>query len=175
MPRNFGIDSPQSLQPEKFIEVDKMSIRRWVALDAAYTLSLCLLASCQQLTELRVTQSGSPIPRNHREQTIFDYFHALQQKRCKEAYGLRAYSPYSSYQSAISSCMKASVASMPTKISIGRESKISKGGEICAYKYVVYAAYQNTLQLQSGEVSLVENPKKPGSCQVAYNSAFGDP
>jgi hypothetical protein len=144
-----------------------------MALHAAHTLSLCLLASCQQITELRVTQSGSPIPRNHREQTIFDYFHALQQKRCMDAYWLRAYSPYSSYQSAISSCMQASIESIPTKISIGQETK--KGGGNCGYSYRVYAAYQNTLQLQSGEVSLVDNSKKPGSCQVAYNSAFGDP
>jgi hypothetical protein len=162
-----------------------MSIRRGVslqhsnyrkmALHAAHTLSLCLLASCQQITELRVTQSGSPIPRNHREQTIFDYFHALQHKRCMDAYGLRAYSPYSSYQSAISSCMQASVKLLPSKISIGQETKISKGGGNCGYSYIVYAAYRNTLQLHSGEVSLVDNSKKPGSCQVAYNSAFGDP
>jgi hypothetical protein len=63
-------------------------------------LTLCLLASCQQVTELRVTQSGSTTPRNHREQTIFDYFHAFKQKRCVEALSLRAESPYSSYQTA---------------------------------------------------------------------------
>jgi hypothetical protein len=139
------------------------------------TLTLCLLASCQQVTELRLTQKGSQTPRNHREQTIFDYFHALQQKRCVDAFWLRADSPYSSYQTEISSCMQASVESIPTKISIGQETTISKGGENCGYNYTVYAAYPNTLQLRSGSVSLVDNPKKPGSCQVAYNSAFGDP
>jgi hypothetical protein len=76
-----------------------MSIRIWGSLHhsnyrkrALYgantlsTLILCLLISCQQVTELRVAQSGSTTPRNHREQTIFDYFHALQQIASRVCY-----------------------------------------------------------------------------------------
>uniref|UniRef100_B8HPR7 Uncharacterized protein n=1 Tax=Cyanothece sp. (strain PCC 7425 / ATCC 29141) TaxID=395961 RepID=B8HPR7_CYAP4 len=139
-------------------------------------LGLGLLTSCQQITELRVIMSGSPIPRNYREQTIFDYFHALRDKRCQDAYELRAYPQTSEYYDyATKSCMSSKVESLPVVISIGEERKLSYSRESCGYHYIVYVAYPDSTQLTSGEVTLVNHPRKPGQCQVGYNSAFGDP
>jgi hypothetical protein len=136
---------------------------------------LSLLASCQTIGELRVVMSGASQPRNHREKTIFDYFHALKEQRCKDAYDLRAiHIAKSSEEWFISSCMERISHSMPSRISIGEEKRVARRGEACGYRYMVYVANREG-QLQRGEVSLEENPKKPGSCQVAYNSAFGDP
>lgn len=118
--------------------------------------------------------SGASQPRNHREKTIFDYFHALREKRCKDAYELRAnhLARSGTYKSSISACL--ALNSMPSRISIGEERKVAERGEACGYSYTVYVVGREG-QLQSGQVSLAENPKRPGSCQVGYNSAFGNP
>jgi hypothetical protein len=135
-----------------------------------------LVTSCQTIGELRVAMSGASQPRNHREKTIFDYFYALRERRCKDAYELRAnhLAVSGTYESSISACMERISRSMPSRISIGEERKVAGRGEVCGYRYMVYVSTSEG-QLQRGEVSLAENPKKPGSCQVVYNSAFGDP
>lgn len=139
-------------------------------------LSLCLFIICRQVTELRVITSGSPIPRNYREQTIFDYFYALKDNRCQDAYELRDDSQTSKYYDVhIKSCMSNEAESLPVVISIGEETKSSFGGENCEYSYIVYVAYPVTTQLVSSVVGLVDNPQEPGKCQIIYNSAFGDP
>jgi hypothetical protein len=137
---------------------------------------LGLISACQSIGELRVLISGVSQPRNYREKAIFDYFHALREKRCEDAYTLRVIdvSVSETYESFISSCRKNILESMPSRISIGDERKVPSRGAACGYSYTVYVTTSEG-QLQSGEVSLHENPKKAGSCQVGYNSAFGDP
>jgi hypothetical protein len=133
---------------------------------------LSLVTACQSIGELRVLMAGASQPRNHREKTIFDYFHALREGRCDDAYALWAVTASGTYKFFISSCRDRIMGSMPARISIGEERKVARRGELCGYRYTVYVS-DSAGRLQSGEVSLHENPKQAGSCQVGYNSAFG--
>jgi hypothetical protein len=139
-------------------------------------LFVSLLISCQNQTgEERFLRSGALQPRNHRKKVIFDYFQALKEQRYQDAYELRTDFPLKSksYQIFMEDC-RGNSDEMPSSISIGREKKQTDSGEACGYHYIVYILTQNG-QFQGGEVSLHENPKQPGSCQVGYNSAFGIP
>jgi hypothetical protein len=147
-------------------------MRRFWAMAIFGALSLSLLTGCmQQINELAVFVSGTSIPWNDRERLIFDYFSALRDRRCEAAYGMWAGSNSipNSHDYFIQKCMAG--AGFPVRISIGKEKPIS--GEPCGYGYIVYVADRGGKQMYSGELGLRENPKKPGSCQVAYNSAFG--
>jgi hypothetical protein len=137
-------------------------------------LSLGLLTGCmQQITELQVLVNGTSTPRSDREKLIFDYFNALRDRRCSAAYEMWAGSNSipDSHEYFIKDCM--AMESLPIRISIGKETQRSVRGERCGYRYVIYVADPDAKALHSGELSLHENPKKPGSCQIAYNSAFG--
>jgi len=116
-----------------------------------FTGALCtlLISGCQFLNELGVLMRGSSFPRNQREKVIFDEFQALRERSDRNDDKL------------------------PTRISIGEETKIAYGDDVCAYHYIVYASYPRSSVLISGEVVLHPNPQKPDSCQVGYNSAFG--
>ncbi|XHX80598.1 MAG: hypothetical protein RBJ76_11910 [Stenomitos frigidus ULC029] len=141
---------------------------------ALSALFLSLLTGFQYLAELRVLLSGTSTPRNYREQVIFDYFHAMREKRCQNAYELRAYHLTTmSHDAAIQNCMETKF--LPVRISIGKEDKRSLGSERCGYGYVIYVAEPGEWMMKSGQIGLVDNPNKPGSCQVSYNSAFGTP
>jgi hypothetical protein len=136
-------------------------------------LSLSLLTGCQQVTELRVLMIGASSPRNDREQLIFDYYHALRDRRCEAAYEMWAGSASKpdSRDQFIRDCM--GTISLPIRISIGQETKKTNTDERCGYGYRIYVADPGSGRLTMGELGLVKNPQKPGSCQVAYNSAFG--
>jgi hypothetical protein len=132
-----------------------------------------LLTGCQQITELRVMMSGTSSPRNDRERLIFDYYHALRDRCCEAAYGMWAgsSSKSDSHDYFIRECMSAM--SLPVRIAIGQARQTAIADERCGYSYTIYVADPGSGRLTMGELGLVENPQNPGSCQVAYNSAFG--
>ena len=138
-------------------------------------LLISCLTSCQQVSRLRFKFSGSQVPRNPREEVIFDYFLALSEKRYEDAYRMRAGSDLSSVESAASFTERhlKDHASLATSISIGSEDKSEGEADECIATYTVYAFSSSSTSLTSGLVSTVSKADHPGVCRIAYNSAFG--
>ncbi|MGK7898148.1 MAG: hypothetical protein AB4372_32160 [Xenococcus sp. (in: cyanobacteria)] len=139
-------------------------------------LGLSLLIACQQVLESRVRYIGSTVPRNHREKVIFDYFHALKDKRYADAYNLRAWNATISPISLENfiEVHDQNHSSLATEISIGKERKLnSSNNSQCGYYYIVYASKPGSSVLTSGVISMDSKPNEPTICLVSYNSAFG--
>lgn len=137
---------------------------------------LSMLIGCQQILESRVRSVGSTVPRNHREKVIFDYFHALKEKRYVDAYNLRAwnYVPSPISLEKFIEVHAQNHSSFPTGISIDEERKIdsSDNGQ-CGYHYTVYTSKPDSYVLTSGEISMYSKSGEPTAFLIGYNSAFG--
>ena len=144
------------------------------------TLLLSLFfVGCQQNAELKVKNSGSTIPRNHREKLIFDYFNALKEQRYSDAYKMRLsetseYSPngFESFKKRHEEHHN----DLQTIISIGKEKRMSgtPSNKIPNdYIYTVYSSSPNHTTLMSGNVAIHCKSDFPEECFMGYNSAFG--
>ncbi|NET10015.1 MAG: hypothetical protein F6K16_36020 [Symploca sp. SIO2B6] len=151
-------------------------MRKFLSLSWRIIPWLILLISCQNTLELRVRTAGSSTPQNDREQVIFDYYKALQDKRYEDAYQLRAWHlvPVPITLQYFKQIHSENHHSLPTTISIGegRESRLSDTAR-CGYNYTVYTAYPGSLVLRSGEITMHSKPGEPEICLIGYNSAFG--
>ena len=145
---------------------------------ATWQMTLCLmclvvLAGCRPSVEDR----GSTVPRNAREQVIFDYFHALREQRYEDAYQLRALhlsSPPPSPKDFLyfKKTHQERYESLATQIAVGEEERWYGDGP-CSYIYTVYAVEPDHNTLVSGMVSLHSKSDQPEVCLMGYYSAFG--
>lgn len=144
---------------------------------ASTVLAFAFLVGCKQplwLLEARLRKSGSTALRNHREQVIFDYYHALKERRYEDAYKLRVWDLRASpntLEDFIESHAPEHEA-LATEISIGDEEKAGSSNHHCDYVYTVYASKPSATGLTSGLVALQPNLNDPETCLIDYNSAF---
>lgn len=136
-------------------------------------MCLFVLAGCRPSVE----SWGSTVPRNAREQAIFDYFYALREQRYEDAYQLRALHLNSSPPSPkdflyFKKIHQENHASLATQIAVGEEERWYGDGP-CAYIYTVYAVEPGHTTLVNGMVSLHSKPDQSEACLIGYNSAFG--
>jgi hypothetical protein len=153
----------------------KITFKKDHVLISIYTILFALISGCQEAIKLEDFMNGSSsVPRNYREKLIFDYFYALKQKRYEDAYNLRV--PYA--RGTYAEFVKTSAENhneLPLRISIQEERAIYVDMDsTCGYVYTVNIVDPKATVSMSGEVSLELNREVNGSCQIAYNSAFGD-
>ncbi|MEN8446456.1 MAG: hypothetical protein ABG776_15750 [Cyanobacteria bacterium J06555_13] len=145
-----------------------------VARITAIIIGLTLLTGCQSATELWFSLSSSDVPRNAREEVIFNYFHALREKRYEDAYKLRYGSDLSSAES-VSRFAERHIAGhslLATEIAVGQERKPEDSSDGCDYTYTVYAKHDGVI-VTSGLVAIESAIDSPDVCVISYNSAFG--
>ncbi|MGD1901822.1 MAG: hypothetical protein ACFB9N_06235 [Geitlerinemataceae cyanobacterium] len=143
------------------------------------SLPIVLPGCWLQSAESKVERSGSIVPRNRREQLIFEHFEALRNQQYDKAHQQIAWHALSADPGPpledFAEERSRNHSRLPTKISIGEEVKLnSPEDEPCDYTYTVYAAVSGKSTLFSGQVGLHLDPDRPNTCVIGYNSAFGN-
>ena len=128
----------------------------------------------QNILNLRLLMVGSAVPRNSREQVIFDYFNYLKESNYQSAYQLLSEDYRGSY-SFFTSSVATSNRELPQMITIGKERLRMNdyNASDCNYGYTVYVIDPGNFTLIAGEVGMEQSKNGSKLCVIRYNSAFG--